>query len=227
MELRNYLNQRFWEIHNSTEQLVMNDLNKKLLTILQGHDLGMVGIFRDYRFVSIKTKYHNLLRDFFKVQSELSSLNINADISDILYCEHLYSFGYQNIKKDKILWSNIEKNFQYYLRPNQLLFEDCPNCDIDNLFNPIVDMDENDFDEDFLNFINILINSHYKTIGYKIILYKRRLSAYYNNQLISVLPENPNVSNLEYIFNIIRNFEDYKSNKKNNLTQIIDLFELL
>lgn len=227
MELREYLNQRFLEIHNSTDRIVMNELNNKLLTILRYHDLGMVGNFRDYRFVSIKTKYLNVLRDFYKVQRELIRLDIPFKLSEILYYEHLYSFGFQNIQQNHLYWSNLELNFQFYLYPNQIVIDDEIKDVVDYLFNPIQDMDEDDFDEDFIYFICHLVNSYYKTKGYKITFNKRTLSVYLNNHLISVFPESPNTSNLKHLFYTICSFEKQKTKLKGDYKNLLELIEFV
>ena len=227
MELREYLNQRFLEIHNSTDRIVMNELNNKLLTILRYHDLGMVGNFRDYRFVSIKTKYQNVLRDFYKVQRELIKLDIPVKLSDILYYEHLYSFGFQNIQQNKLYWSNLELNFLFYLDPNQITIDEELNDDLDYLLKPIIGMDEKEFDDDFLYFISHLLNTHFKTKGYKITFHKRRLSVHLNNRIISVFPESPNISVLKHLFYSICSFENKKQSLKNDYSNMLELIEFM
>lgn len=222
-----YLKLRIGLLEEGSRQLERNHTNDLLLKILTSHNLGGLVLNGFPLGLTSKSGYRDLLLNFYHIQKHLKGRKINIDLWEILYFEHIILFGYHNISKNQIKWSNLVKNFEMVLNGDfySVIRQTESNIEINDLCIPFIGMSESEFDNHFFDFYERVVNSYFRIKGIRFQTNNRHLTTHYKGKVVCIFHRYPTESSLYNTIRVIIDFVQKLKNKKDPKT-IFDTISL-
>jgi hypothetical protein len=194
--------------------------------VLRHHDLGRLSNCFDEKIVPSKSNYNNVSKSILGGFLKTVQDNKIVTLDDIVYYEHLFSFGFQNISNNQLNWINLTNNLKHYLIPDNSWFNQSILGDVDELITPLYGFDDEMCDE-FFYFITVLVKNHFNNQGYTLKKLKNGLVVKYNWSVIGFFPEPPSVEVLYKMFYTVCDFQHNRKFLSDNSNRRIEPIDLL
>lgn len=203
MDEYEYISYRLGLMESNSIRHKRNEKNDLLLKVLTSHNLGGVNSGFPAGMYS-KSAYRDVLSNVLYIIEKKSDIELHK----VIFFEHVIVFGYHNISKNDLMWSNLVDNFRLVLSDEFYCIgvETESNPDIKNLCYPLNGMSDPDFDMHFFYFFERVVTSHFKIKGFRFQNTDKFLITLFKGKIVSIFPIHPSAFSVYNSIRVIVNF---------------------